>query len=76
MEDLTEFKPVNKVMGYCKCSGVSGTVQRINGTTLGECDGKGTVKCWADQDPCGASVYDFFDCPSFLRPQEYERAQA
>lgn len=27
------------------------------------CDGSGTCKKWTGQDPCGASQYDYYDCP-------------
>lgn len=53
----------NTIIGICECEGEGGSV-RISDAGFAECDGKGTCKKWIDQDPCGRSLYDHFDCPN------------
>lgn len=56
-----------EIVGQCDCCG--------SGNLFPDCQGNGRVWTWVDQDPCGASIYDYSNCERMRKVSQQEVVQ-
>lgn len=55
------MKEITQIVGYCNYEGECSDCR---------CDGKGNIRKWVDQDPCGKSIYENERCPYFTEVKQ------